>query len=317
MNKEKIIPIVKGLLSYIPAISRLRNPSPTGGTINSRYCYSVWMRHLIAAHKNGLQTIPHTIAEFGPGDSIGMGLAALLSGSERYYALEVYKYWDTERNVQIFDELVELFRNRTAVPDTAEFPRVVPVADDYSFPYHILTDEHLQKCLAKERLEKIRNELLNPEINEGMQYIKYFIPWYDKKIAETATVDFIISQSVLQFVDDIDETYAAMNSWLKPGGFMSHVVDFSSHLITKKWNAHWNFSNFEWKLVKGKKILRLNRAPLSEHVALNEKHHFKVLQINAYSKESQLTFKQFSKGYKPLAESDISVHSMFIQSKKH
>ena len=193
---------------------------------------------------------------------------------------------------------------------------MVPVAEDYSFPSHILTNEHLEKCLDKERLEEIRNELLNPEINEGKKYIKYFIPWYDKKIAETATVDFIVSQGALQYVENIDETYAAMNSWLKPGGFMSHVIDFSSHLITKKWNAHWTFSDFEWKLVKGKKILRLNRAPLSEHLALNEKHRFKVLQVNAYSKDNELTFDQFANGYTPLIETDITVRAGFIQSKK-
>jgi hypothetical protein len=54
--------------------------------------------------------MPESVAEFGPGDSLGVGLAALLSGSNRYSALDVHRDGSTERTLRIFDELVALFR---------------------------------------------------------------------------------------------------------------------------------------------------------------------------------------------------------------
>jgi len=314
MNKEIFLSIAKGLFTRVLGYKG-KAPAATGGTINSRYCYAIWMRHIVAANNNGFAGVPGTIAELGPGDSIGIGLAALLSGSEHYYALEIYKYWDAERNIRIFDELVELFKNKTPIPGTAEFPRVIPVINELDFPTHIFTDAHLQKCLAPGRISSIRNEILNPG-KSSTGFIQYFIPWYDKKIAEAGTVDFIISQSVIQYVDDVDATYAAMHSWLKKGGMMSHSLDLSSLGTTKVWNGHWLFTNWQWNLARGKKKQGLNRAPQSVHLMLNEKYGFEVVQKNGYTKDAVLPLAAFAKGYKGLTAEDISVAAMFIQSVK-
>ena len=79
--------VMVGLATFIPGLSwvmaKLRK---TGGTDSARYCYSVWLRHLAMAHTNGLPTSPKIVAELGPGDSIGMGLAALIAGTEKYFA---------------------------------------------------------------------------------------------------------------------------------------------------------------------------------------------------------------------------------------
>ena len=76
-----------GLATYVPGYEYLE---PTGGTSSARYCYSVWLRHLVMAYDSGLlQRPPATVAELGPGDSIGIGLAALLSGARKYHALDV------------------------------------------------------------------------------------------------------------------------------------------------------------------------------------------------------------------------------------
>jgi hypothetical protein len=78
------------------------------------YCYEVWLKHLTLLWANGLRTIPDTVAELGPGDSLGTGLAALLSGANHYYALDIIRYADTPRNLMIFDQLVDLFQRRRA-----------------------------------------------------------------------------------------------------------------------------------------------------------------------------------------------------------
>jgi hypothetical protein len=79
------------------------------------------------ASNNGLNTYPKVVAELGPGDSLGIGLAALVSGAEKYFALDVVEYTNIERNLKIFDELVTLFKNKEDIPGEQEFPEVRPI----------------------------------------------------------------------------------------------------------------------------------------------------------------------------------------------
>ena len=112
------------------------------------------------AHENGLSTQPNILAELGPGDSLGIGLAALISGANRYYSFDV-RHAGNKRNIEIFDELVELFKKREHIPDETEFPCMKPYLKAYGFPAHILTDERLNESLKQDRIRSIRNALLN------------------------------------------------------------------------------------------------------------------------------------------------------------
>ena len=271
MINEKIKPLIKGTITMVPGVKKLLNKK-TGGTINARYCYSVWLRHLSKLNKIE-NKIPDRIAELGPGDSLGIGLAALLTGCNRYYALDVLKYWDVQRNLQIFDELINLFRSRADIPDNKEFPGVRPEIDNYDFPSGIITETQLKDSLSEDRLAIIRTEICNIE-SSANKYIFYQIPWYDSKIIESNSIDFIYSQAVLEHVEDLENTYASMNKWLKPSGAMSHSIDFRSHGITKSWNGHWTFSDFEWSIVKGRRLFLINRHPFSSHIDLHRKFGF-------------------------------------------
>jgi hypothetical protein len=142
--------------NYLPAITGRRR---TGGTDSARYCYSVWLRHLTLAHEHNLPTHVATVAELGPGDSLGIGLAALLSGANRYYAFDVVRYAINDRNLTILDELVALFRERSPLPDTTEFPQVFPRLRSYEFPHHVLPASRLDSALEPGRVETIRRAL--------------------------------------------------------------------------------------------------------------------------------------------------------------
>lgn len=314
MHIEKIFPLTKGFLKKI--LLKRKFDISTGGTNNSRYCYSVWMRHLVFAHKNGIKNISGTVAELGPGDSPGIGLTALLTCCDKYFAFDVHKYWDSKRNLQIFDELVEFVKNRMPIPNDSEFPRVTPALDDYSFPSNILTEEMLNKALSNERIESIRREIIDMDADNDNKYIKYFIPWDNKNIILSNSVDFIFSQAVLQYVNDLDSVYATMKLWLKKDGAMSHSIDFSSHGITKSWNGHWLFNNTEWNLIHGNNKVVLNRVPRSEHLRLIEKHKFKVFGIMNYEKPSPLSLKHFNEKFKHLLPADIRTHVIVVQARK-
>ncbi len=88
MNVKQLL---YGVATFVPGFKKLRIRG-TGGTISARYCYSVWMRHLVIAKENGLNTSPRIVAELGPGDSLGIGLAALIGGCDRYFAFDIVRF---------------------------------------------------------------------------------------------------------------------------------------------------------------------------------------------------------------------------------
>ena len=78
----KLRSVVKGLATRVPFLARLANSS-TGGSVSARYCYSVWMRHFTTATGVVGLIRPRCVAELGPGDSLGIGLAALGFGRRK------------------------------------------------------------------------------------------------------------------------------------------------------------------------------------------------------------------------------------------
>jgi SAM-dependent methyltransferase len=313
MNYEKIVPIVKGMIKHIPGVKSLIHMN-TGGTNESRYCYSVWHRHLNNWRAANSQ-LPQTAAELGPGDSLGIGFSALLSGVDQVHFLDVVKYWDSKRNLTIFEELVELFRSKAAIPNNGEYPLVTPALEDYSFPSNILTDEILKKSLDENRLNSIRKEILNID-NPGNSFIKYQIPWFSSDIVQPDTLDFIYSQAVLEHVEDLDNTYMAMRRWLKPAGLMSHSIDFRSHGITPSWNGHWTFSDFEWQIVKGGKSFLINRQPYSKHLELHSKHGFDLIFDKPEKSANKYKRDQIAKTFRALSENDLTTSTTYILSRK-
>ena len=269
------------------------------------------------AHENGLSTQPNILAELGPGDSLGIGLAALISGANRYYSFDVVEHAGNKRNIEIFDELVELFKKREHIPDETEFPCMKPYLKAYGFPAHILTDERLNESLKQDRIGSIRNALLNlsGEDEENKQ-ISYFSPWNASKVLQEESVDMAYSQVVLEHVDDLTATYEALYRWLKPGGFMSHVIDFKCHMTAKEWNGHWAYSDSVWRLIRGKRPYLLNRQPHSAHCNLLRKFGFEVICDIKTEDHSGIERKALSSRFKDISDDDLITCAAFIQAVK-
>lgn len=217
MFSRKTKYLILGVGSLVPGYRKipfLSNAAPvsTGGTSSARYCYSVWLRHLVKAHETGMLRTPETVADLGPGDSLGAGLAALLTGAQAYYAFDVQNYQVTDRNVRVFDELIALFHKREPIPNNEEFPSVEPTLSSYVFPSHVLTDVHLQSALAKQRTDRIRGELLN--LSAQHAHIFYAVPWDNQTAMKPSSVDMVFSQAVLEHVTDLEGTYRALFKWV-------------------------------------------------------------------------------------------------------
>lgn len=306
--------IIAGTLKRVPLMENVL-PKKTGGSINARYCYSVWLRHLTyLAHFNG-NKVPGNVAELGPGDSLGVGLAALLSGSERYFALDVVKYWQPERNIQMLNDLLILFNSRASIPENDEFPNIFPVLDDYSFPSKILTEEILKRSLEPSRIKKIGYELKNTD-DPSNTFINFKIPWCDKEVINERSLDLIFSQAVMGQVDELEDTYLSMNSWLIKSGFISHTIDFSSHGFTRRWNGHWTLSDFEWKIVRGGRVYAINRQPISTHKKLLRKNSFSVLYEMIRNADSRFKRADLAREFQNMTDDDLITSGVFFIAQK-
>lgn len=310
----KIRPILRGLKTMIPGS---RKTAHTGGTSSARYCYGVWLRHLILARANGMAENPADLAELGPGDSIGIGLAGLLSGARTYRALDVVKYASTPVNSEVFEELVHLYRERRPLPDHLEFPRLQPRLASYAYPEAILPEVHIANATMESRVADLRKQLETVEVpGNAHAALRYVCPWNDERVIDDGSVDFIYSQAVLEHVNDVSKTYQALHRWLRPGGFMSHVIDFSGHGLVSEWNGHWAFDEFEWRLVKGARPYLLNRLVLSDHLAEIEKCGFRIVDVKRMSDDSGLPTSRLSAKYRRLSPDDLLTRSAYVFAQK-
>jgi len=308
--------IIGGILTYVPKVDKLM-AGRTGGTNSARYCYCIWLRHLVMAQQANLCTWPKVIAELGPGDSLGIGLAALVSGAEKYYALDVVEYADTSVNLDILEELIALFAKKEPIPGEQEFPLARPLLPSYEFPHKILTQDRLQQSLAPERIQSIKEALVKAgDSNKSAIEIHYVVPWYDSVLIKQQSLDMIFSQAVLEHVDNLAQTYATFHRWLKTDGFMSHQIDFGCHHLAKKWNGHWAYSDFTWKLVKGKRSYLLNREPYSTHKRLLEQAGFTIVCEVKTSDHSGLAKEQLRPRFRRMSEEDLTTRTVHILARK-
>lgn len=303
--------VLAGLATYLPGVGRLAVRS-TGGTSSARYCYLVWLRHLVLAGRSGLSTSPRVVAELGPGDSLGTGLAALLSGASRYYAFDVLEYANVERNLAILDELIQLFRDRSPLPDGEFELKPSPVARE--FPYTIVTDNRLEEALTPSRLQAIRRALTHPGEEQGGVLVAYEPHWADTRAEPSDRVDFMFSQAVLEHIDDLETTYRAMARWLGDTGHVSHEIDFRSHDFAREWNGHWTYSDLEWRLIRGRRPYAINRAPLSTHLALLDRAGFKIVDMLKRREESSLTVDDLALRFRSLSTDDLTTAGAFLQA---
>lgn len=309
--------ILSGAASFFPggnAWLQRRMDSRSVGTVNPRYCYSVWMRHLVRANEAGaLNGVPSVVAELGPGRSLGTGLAALLSGAERYVALEFVDHMLDGRNLEILDALVELFRRREPIPNRNEFPEIITPLNKYEFPHEILSEPRLAAALEPSRIARIRDALHD---NSASGLITYAAPWYHAHLIEPGVVDLLFSMSVMEHIDDLDSTYEAAWRWLQPEGVMSHEIDFMSHGHSAIWNGHWGCSDSIWKLVRGNRPYLINREPHSRQLELVRSCGFEILVDQRAVSNEGISRAMLAKRFRGLSDDDLVTFNAYMLSKK-
>jgi hypothetical protein len=303
--------LISGLLTFLPG-GRFLTERSTGGTGSAPYCYWVWLHHLILARRNGLAENLRVVAELGPGDSLGTGLAAVLSGVNRYYAFDVVSYAETEMNLRVFEELAELYARRT--PVTHAFRS--PMFELDAFPKDEVPEEVLERTLTAARLEAVRAAVRRPGQEHAGVIVSYQPNWLGTREAPDEQAQFLFSQAVLEHVDDLSGAYAAMSRWLGPGGYMSHEIDFRSHNFARGWNGHWTFSDASWALIRGRRRYAINREPLSTHLRLIRDAGFRIVEVKRLVSPSEIRPARLAPRFRSLDEEDLTTRTALIQAVK-
>jgi SAM-dependent methyltransferase len=275
-------PLARGVASYFLPKAIFRRPG-SGGTFSAAYCYSVWLRHLHYLIHNGLISSTDqlkTVAEIGPGDSLGIGLSALLTGSEKYFAFDVIEHANKKGNIGVANELCELFIRSAEIPHDEKFKNVFPALPNYTFPKEIV---RFNEQYYDDRRSKITLALRNGECDLK---IKYIVPWDKKKNVDIDNVDLIFSQAVMEHVADIEFAYQAMYKWLRKGGIISHQIDFEKHEMAKEWNGHWYIGAEMWNILAHGRKYPMNRLPLSAHLNAMKNAGFTIKFVLPVEKEN-------------------------------
>lgn len=301
--------LIKGLMSF--TFEQFRNPHSDSGPGTAKVVYSRFLRFLklynCAIPGAGL---PRVVAELGPGSSLGFGIAALIAGGHRYYALDLIKQFSTKKNLEVFDELVVLFKIRASIPNDGWCARIFPFVDDLAFPEDILGDEALSVALDADRLNRIRRDI---ELTTG-NCVQYFVPWQEHLADVMEKPDLIVSNSVLEHVDDLDSTYSAFASLSKYGTIMCHSIDYSSHTMTTIWNEHWGLSETLWTLVRGKRRYLINRIPNKGHLSYLAKYKFVLIAQQKLRRVDGLLREEFSEQFSNIEIEDAATQLAFLVS---
>jgi hypothetical protein len=307
----KIGQLLYGIATFIPGVAAVFGRGG-GDTSSARYCYSVWLRHLVLAAAKGFKVPPRVVAELGPGDSLGLGLSTLLTGADRYHAFDVVQHAQIKRNLAVLEELIALFKARADIPGPAEFPEVLPVLPSYAFPRHVLGEDHLRAALADARLDRIRHSVRHQ--NDPGSMIDYRTRWFDDRAIERESIDMLISQAVLEHVDDLASSYRAMRLWIKPDGLLSHTIDFRCHSTARVWNGHWRYSDAVWKLIRGRRSYLLNREPYSTHLRLLRENGFALVADQITDGAPETDRAQLAPRFAHLADQDLTTAVAVIQA---
>jgi hypothetical protein len=294
---------VKGALSFV--LPQARDSHSNLFPVSAEYSYSLFLRHCVLRSQFRPPRFGESVAELGPGSSLGFGMAALIAGASRYRAYDLTAHFDAATNLAIFDALVALFQARAPIPHEGEFSRIFPFLDDYSFPAS-LGDEWLSAALAPKRLAAIRNDI---EAGGGNS-IKINLGMVAEAIEER--VDWLASHSVLEHVDDLAALYRFLEGSLRPDGVMTHLIDFSAHGLTAEWNGHWATSDLRWWLLRGRRLYLINRQPLGTYLDLFQQHGMRVIAKRLHQRVDGLLANAFQPAFAGISSADARTHMAFL-----
>jgi hypothetical protein len=278
------------------------------------YYYGVWLKHLSFLPPANV-VVPANVLEFGPGNTFAMGVAAALSGTNSYVAVEKKNVVRSSVDRHFIEELTQLYRQRA-------IPRNLPGWPNYEYEFSrsrliktIFSHQSQELTLSPTRIDLITESVSS---NQNLQQpncpnLVHLRPSQTSSIT-VGSFDLIISHSVLEHVKDIKRIYPLASEWLRDGGYFSAHIDLSSHGATPEKNGHWRYGNIHWTMKNLFNSGSINRIPRSKHLELLLSSPFTLTVEKSKYLSNKLPQKRIAKKYQSYVDADINCTSLFIQA---
>ncbi|MGH6889099.1 MAG: class I SAM-dependent methyltransferase [Rhizomicrobium sp.] len=312
LKADKAFAVAKGIATCIPGAYALLGAKRTKATEPPpEYSYGVWFKHLALLNEATGCGIPQAVVELGPGDSIGVGIAALLSGAHSYVGVDDRPYAARANNSAMASELMSLFKAKAPFVPSG-MPDFRHLLDQTCFPSHLLTHERLSASLRQERLGEIHDSVRRAfnRANGGM--ISYRAPISDPSVVRPMSADLVLSHSVLEHVADLAGIIRSTYSWLRRGGFCSHQFDLRSHDIVRAWDGHRAFGGAMWRAVVGGRRFLINRLPYSSVIRCVEDAGFSILRADRICRAPTLSRRDLCKEWRVASDDDLQTEGGYI-----
>jgi SAM-dependent methyltransferase len=283
------------------------------GHVSAERPYGIWIKHLVLLRAAGMGKLPDDVAEFGPGDSTGVGLASLLSGVRKYCGFDAAHFVDTERDVGLVGEIAQLVRQRAAAqkgwPDIAQYLHD-PAWADVMAP----------TASSVERVRELAAALAHAVVTAyepgDPRPIRVLAPWQPHACQFRAEFDMVFSHSVVQYVDDIDHFFTACAALLRPGGWMSHQIDLSSMRMTRTWNGHLAYSDAVWRFVTSRQPYFPRRWLVPDYLAAARRAGLQVMQVSRLQDPTGLSRNRLALPFHAYPDEELQCRGAFLVARK-
>ena len=233
-------------------------------------------------------------------------MSGLLAGISNYTALDLEVHRNAAQDLQNLLEIKALIRSRR------EFSPVNQEGES-SFPAPARAVwEGLETTSDPDLASSIAEELTN-----GLgPRIQFIAPWTDERAVPKSSIDWLMSHSVMEHVDQLESTYAAIAGWLKPGGIATHLIDFQSHGLARHWNGHWALDEATWTVLRGRRPYLINRRWRGNHVEIMKHNGFEILEELHFHRDDGLPLGRLADQFADMSEEDATIAMSFVVARK-
>lgn len=239
-----------------------------GNMDDTDYALHIAQQHL--SRLNSTQSIEgSTCLELGPGDSLASAIVANAYGAKKFYLVDTGKFAD--ENLSIYAAIATKLRAKGLKP--IDFSNI---------------------SSTSEMLEMVNAEYLTNGLNS-------------LKTVQSDSIDFIWSQAVLEHVriSEVGPLFTEFFRILKPGGLMSHSVDFKDHLGGALNNLRFSSRLWESNLMANSGFYT-NRIRYGEMLQRMENAGFQANSAEAEQWDTPKILRhQLAKEFRNLSDSDI------------
>ena len=182
-------------------------------------------------------------------------------------------------------------------------------------PGRILSDPVLDAALRPDRLARIEDAVRKVGEGRPQPLIRYG-SWHDLKPIEPASADLALSYVVMNHVDDLEGAYRALGRWVRPGGWMSHQIDFTSLGTAEEWNGHRKYGELAWKVIAGKRPYFVNREPLETHLRLMDRNGFEIARLIRGRKAGGIARAELAPRWRGMSDDDFTTQTAFVVARR-